>query len=275
MKLCIFSDIHYIDEIPNWEVKRKLVEYADRLTEKMIDKINNEIKPDVSVCLGDMIQASSNLEKDKRNIEYIYNKLKRINNPFYTLLGNHELKLVKSNREILDLIGYDSATYSVDIEGYHLLFIGTDINEEDKKNRTQYISDEDLEWIEKDLELNKDKKVIIFSHFGIPEDKKLMDNFWAYTEDGENLMLRNRDKLKELIKNKNVLAVFIGHLHWTKKIKEDGIDYYMLGSLTENINNDGKPDGVYFEVDVDDNNIRVQEKHLELDKKIRGRDYEK
>ena len=49
----------------------------------------------------------------------------------------------------------------------------------------------------------------------------------------------------------------------------------MLGSLTENINNDGKPDGVYFEVDVDDDNIRVQEKHLELDKKIRGRDYEK
>ena len=34
LKLCVFADIHYIDEIPNWPVKRKLVEYADRLTEK-------------------------------------------------------------------------------------------------------------------------------------------------------------------------------------------------------------------------------------------------
>lgn len=37
-----------------------------------------------------------------------------------------------------------------------------------------------------------------------------------------------------------------------------------VGSLVENINQDGIPDGVYFEVNIDDNCLNVQEKHLKL-----------
>ena len=77
-------------------------------------------------------------------------------------------------------------------------------------------------------------------------------------------MLRNRNKLKEILKDKNILGVFCGHFHWTKQLEENGITYYMLGSLTENINNDGIPDGVYFEVELLDDNMLVHEKHLKL-----------
>ena len=41
----------------------------------------------------------------------------------------------------------------------------------------------------------------------------------------------------------------------------------MLGSLTENINNDGIPDGVYFEAEISKDNIVVNEKHLKIDSK--------
>ena len=47
-------------------------------------------------------------------------------------------------------------------------------------------------------------------------------------------------------------------------IKENNIDYYVLGSITENINNDGIPDGVYFEVNIKDNKMIVIEKHIRL-----------
>lgn len=265
IKLCIFSDIHYIDKIPNWSTKRKLVEYADTLTEKLIDKINNEIKPDIVIHLGDMIQASNDINIDKKNILHVWNLFQKIKKPYYTLLGNHELKSVQSNKEILDLINYKSATFSIDKSDYHFVFIGTDINNEDKLYKTHYISESDLEWLKKDLEVNKDKKIIIFSHFGIAEDANIKENFWCYSEDGENLMLRNRSKLKELMQNKNILAVFCGHQHWTKKMKENGINYYMIGSLTENINEDGIPDGVYFEVEIEKENIIVYEKHLNID----------
>ena len=40
----------------------------------------------------------------------------------------------------------------------------------------------------------------------------------------------------------NVKGIFSGHHHWTKKIIDDGLIYYVLGSMTENINNDGIPD---------------------------------
>lgn len=71
LKLCIFSDIHYTNEEVNWKVKRKLVEYADSLTDKMIYEINNKINPDIVVHLGDMIQASKDIEIDKNKFSHM------------------------------------------------------------------------------------------------------------------------------------------------------------------------------------------------------------
>ena len=34
--------------------------------------------------------------------------------------------------------------------------------------------------------------------------------------------------------------------------------------MTENLNNDGIPDGVYFEVDLEDRKIDVKGKHLRI-----------
>ena len=170
-------------------------------------------------------------------LKHIWKKLQGFNVPFYTLIGNHELKAVESNREIMDILGYENATYGIDMNGYHLLFVGTDTNPEDEKRRTQYISDTDLKWIEQDLNSNKDKKVIVFSHFGVAEDD-MKGNFY-FEENIDGGMLMNRDKLKAILqKHNNILSVFCGHQHWTKTIRENGIPYYMLGALTENMNMD-------------------------------------
>ena len=78
-------------------------------------------------------------------------------------------------------------------------------------------------------------------------------------------MLGNRKELKDILKNnKNILAVFSGHQHWTKTIIEDDIIYYVLGSMTENINDDGIPDGVYFIVEFDGLKLKVIEEHIRL-----------
>lgn len=103
---------------------------------------------------------------------------------------------------------------------------------------------------------------IIFNHFGIAEDD-MIGNWW-FESCPDNALLANRKELKKIIKtNKNVIGVFSGHQHWTKRIKEDGIDYYIVGSITENINNDGIPDGVYLEVNIEKNKMNVIEKHIE------------
>ena len=92
-----------------------------------------------------------------------------------------------------------------------------------------------------------------------------MKGNWWFAKSPDHALLGNRKEVKEILKkDKNLIAVFSGHQHWTKKKVEDGINYYVVGSLTENINDDGVPDGVYFEVSLEGNQIEVKENHLKL-----------
>ena len=261
----IIADLHYMDEIPNWPDKRKLVEYAEPILDKIIELTNNNEKIKFIINLGDLIQSKNNKENDQKNLKYVVSKLKAIKIPVYHILGNHELKSVKSNKEVLSILEYSNTSYSFNIEDYHFLIIGTDINKKDVKFKAQYVSKEDMLWIEKDLEKNKNKKIIIFCHFGIIEDKDIMNNYWAYTDNGENLMLRNRVNLLNVLSKYNIIGMFCGHQHWTKELHYKNINCYMLGSLTENINNDGIPDGVYFDVRLEDNKMIVEEKHINIE----------
>ena len=52
------------------------------------------------------------------------------------------------------------------------------------------------------------------------------------------------------------------HQHRTKHLKENGIDYHVVGSLTENINGDGVCDGVYFVVDLKEESLSIKEEHV-------------
>ncbi len=208
-----------------------------------------------------MIQASNDRKQNLKNISYVWNKCQLFEVPFFTLLGNHELKTETNNKEVLKLIGYENATFSIDLNDTHLIFLGTDVNNKDEKFKTQYISKKDLNWLKKDLTQNRNKRILIFSHFGIAEDVNIADNFWSI-DNGKNLMLINRKEIKSLVKNKDIIAVFVGHQHWTKKITEDGIDYYMIGSIVENIKQNGFPDGVFIEAEINENKIHIKERHL-------------
>lgn len=76
-----------------------------------------------------------------------------------------------------------------------------------------------------------------------------MKGNWWFENCPQYAVLGNRKEIKDILnKDKNLIAVFSGHQHWTKKLIENGVNYYVLGSLTENINDNGVPDGVYYEV---------------------------
>ncbi len=266
-KLVIFSDLHYRDEKPTYN-NRKLTEYAIPILNKLANRINNEIRPDICFNLGDLIEDTENHEKDIINLKYIWEKLKIIQVPFYSLAGNHDLRMMNSRKEVEDIMGYEHSTFSFDYNGYHFILLGNDIKTDISIARgglfkAQYISEEDLEWLDNDLK-NNNLPTLIFTHFGVAEDD-LKTNWW-FNDDSECGLLGNRRELKEIIKkyNENILAVFSGHQHWTKKLEEDNITYYVLGSLVENINNDNIPDGVYFIVNLHDKKIEVKENHIRM-----------
>jgi len=267
-KLLIFADLHY-EPAENDEfytgVKRKLTQYSKSIMETLIKKIN-QIKPDVAINLGDLIQNLHNHDIDICNFKYICNVMKKIEVPYYVVTGNHDL-LSMSRKEVDEILGYKNSTFSVNINGYHLVILGLDATVETPSTngkivKPRKISEKDLEWLKDDIKTNK-LPSIVFLHYGIAEDD-LKGNWW-FEHNIEGGLLQNRNELKTILKtDKNLLAVFSGHQHWTKTIIEDNIPYYILGSLTEDSNFTGVPDAVWFEVDLKDKEITITEHQLDF-----------
>lgn len=268
-KIIIFSDIHYLDKRPeklDFNLSRKLTQYSLPIIDKLTEKIN-EIKPDISICLGDLIEDTFNHDRDIVNFTYIWNKLKKIKCPFYSVIGNHDLRTMNSRKELEYIMKYENATFSFDLNGYHIVILTTDIREDLCKNdggiyKAQCMSKKEIKWLKEDLKNNK-LPCIICTHFGLAEDLQ-EENYW-FANEPESGLMNNRKEVKEIIKNdKNIIAIFTGHQHWTKQINEDGKNYYVVGSLTDNVDMLGKPDGVYFEVDLEDKKIKLTEHHIKI-----------
>lgn len=268
-KLIIFSDIHYLDERPNildFNLSRKLTQYSVELMDKLITKINKD-KPNLSICLGDLIEDTFNHDNDIINYTYIWNKLKDIQVPFYSVIGNHDLRTMNSRKELEEIMEYKNATFSFDLNGYHFIILTTDIREDSGENdggiyKSQCMSEKELNWLKEDLS-NNTLPCIIFTHFGLAEDKQKGNYF--FEENPEYGLMNNRHKLKDIINfDNNVIAIFSGHQHWTKQIQETGKNYYLVGSLIDNVDMLGVPDGVYLEVGLEDRSVKVLEKHIKL-----------
>jgi len=270
VKIVMFSDLHYAPEKPinnGSRIERKLMEYSEPILDKLTYQINNVIKPDLVLNLGDLVEDFNDHDKDIVNLNYIWQKFKKIDVPFYSCIGNHDLRSMTSRNEVERIMEYDHSTFSFDISGMHVIILGTYVNNdlgtaEGGIFKTQFISNEDMEWLKEDLRNNK-LPTIICLHFGVAEDD--MKGNWWFESCPETALLGNRKELKQIIKeHSNVLAIFSGHQHWTKHVVEEGISYYVLGSMTENINNDGIPDGVYFVIEFDDEKLEVIEQHIRL-----------
>lgn len=110
-------------------------------------------------------------------------------------------------------------------------------------------------WLKKDL-ANNTKPVLVFTHYGLAEDSEIEDGC---------MFMANRQAVKDILKNDpHITAVFSGHQHYTKTHREDGIPYYVLGSITARGEQKGVPTGVYFELLLENGDLTVNEKHIAI-----------
>lgn len=262
MKAIVFADLHYYGgDISSavFNTRQKLVAYSLPFLDKICERAEN-MGADVCVNLGDSIQDSGDRETDRRALDFIFGKFRNMPCPCYSILGNHDLKMMNSREEAEKIMGYECSTYSVDVDGYHLVFLTTSVRSElgilrGGCYKTQIMSDEEIEWLRRDLEKNT-LPAIIFTHFPLAEDESI---------DDECMFMKNREAVKEIIRSdKNILAVFSGHQHVTKLIEEEGVKYYLLGSLIALDEGTGAPDAVYFELELRDGEMTVKECRFEV-----------
>lgn len=255
MKIFVFADLHYFIGDPTkfkFSKTQKLVQYALPIMDKIDEHLKNDGNYAFSVNLGDLIQDVEDKELDLKALTDIKERLDAFCCPCYTIFGNHDLKMMDSVSELEELFSTKSA-YSFDQEGYHFVFISPEIRcelgiERGGCYKAQYISQKNVEWLRKDLEANT-LPCVIFTHYALAEDETLTD---------ELNFVKNRDEIKSIIRNdKNVLGVFSGHTHVNNRIVEDGIEYYIIASLTGCPLENGIPDGSYFVIELENGKMNV------------------
>ncbi len=255
MKVFVFSDLHYFIGEPEkfkFSKTQKLVQYALPIMDKIELLLKDDKSIDFAVNLGDLIQDAENKNMDIRALSYIKTRLDKFRCPCYTIFGNHDLKMLDTIEEAEELLE-TKAVYSFDMNGYHFVFISPEIRcelgvERGGCYKAQYIAEKHIEWLKKDLAKNI-LPTLIFTHYALAEDNTLQD---------ELNFVKNRDAIKEIIKkDKNIKGVFSGHTHLNNHITEDGVEYYVLGSLTGCPEENGIPNGFYFIIDIEKGKLNV------------------
>lgn len=262
MKLLLFSDLHHYTADPQlaaFDTTTKLTQYAKPFLDDLVNLANEEYHPDAVVNLGDSIQDANDHDRDVITLRQVANMVDAFHAPYYMVLGNHDIKMFDSFEEHKELFGFDSFNYSVDVDGYHLVFMTNGISPErsgtgSSVERARFAMPETMAWLRADLEANN-KPCIIFNHFPLMGCEGLATRH----------VMENADEMFEVIDNyKNVVAVVSGHTHMAYRRERNGVDYHVLGSPIASLARTGKPDAVYYLLDTAEGKVSVTEHKIDL-----------
>jgi len=222
ISIALISDIHLgelVEHRPGGE--------AAGILSALVNKLNNEIHPDIVVELGDRINNASVIADTANEME-VNSLLGALNMPRYMVLGNHDIHYIgkAKNLEIFSL----KAPYRVDFfNGFKLMFIDTVdpvIGE-----CGGHVSSEQLAWLRLELE-NDDLPKVIFGHHALAAQHQGGNPLFKALPGQQ--YVQNRKEVLEIIKQgKNVLTYINGHVHWFYFLAGQGIPFISAPSILE------------------------------------------
>ena len=144
-----------------------------------------------------------------------------LNYPLYVTLGNHDVGVnsevnrkayIKKYYELKNPTSFtNKMSYYSFSPNEQFTIICLDGTTEKELTSNGQIDDEQLNWLKKELEKNKEKFVIIALHFPLIEPFKSKSHHFIEPD---------RTKLLDLINSyKNVIGVFTGHYHAARLVK--------------------------------------------------------
>lgn len=231
MKIFLITDIHHGENsnYPNLGGLEYVNVFGEQF-EKLIPTLKGEMNEcDLVINLGDFIHDEST-EKD---IETYKEALSLLSSNTLTkhVLGNHDERNL-SRETCTSLIGEEKSYYSFDFGGYHHVILDGNAIE---PRGPLYVSEEQLQWLENDLESTQLKSIIYCHH---PLDNQDMSENYYFKERPERASINNKHFVRKVLKkSEKVLAVFSGHTHFYAKQEIDGITYFTIPSFMENDGN--------------------------------------
>lgn len=208
IKFLVFSDLHY-DEVAD----------GDKRIEDILSKARKK-ELDFIVSLGDLCNPVNENQK-------VLEKFHSLGIPFYSVIGNHETDDCKLS-EIVDFFSMSKPYYSVVCNGYKLIFLNTCYMRNDEQEEVYYknnykksssvypiVPAEEIRWLQD--ELRDGMKSVIFSHHSLVND---------FAKRGVN----NREDIRKLFAENQVLLCLNGHDHGDHYSLVDGISYLTVNS---------------------------------------------
>ena len=225
IKFVHVSDTHISDRE---DTSYKMLSQSKNLLADFIKRVNKIPSVDFVIFTGDMVDRPQlNSYKD------FFTILTALKYPSLMALGNHDAKFAGGENEeyltetqVLNIISncnpnqkFDKAYWALTPKANFRMIVLNLRTEEKSSNGV--ISQGQLEFLESELEANKDKVVLIFAHHPVVEP------FQSETHKITN----SEEIITVLQKYKNPIAYFSGHYHTTKITKIDNLIFVSTPSL--------------------------------------------
>jgi 3',5'-cyclic AMP phosphodiesterase CpdA len=250
----IVTDLHFGPEA-RWHGKlRKLTHHAGDLTRDFVRAMNEHVRPDLVVNLGDDIEDESRA-KDLERYGECQAILRTAHAPLLNVAGNHDV--IHMNRDDLTRFWQRPGPlyYALDQGGWHVVVLHTIEKTAGKEIRLPH---EQRAWLEKDLAAATSKTIVFMHHSASEQDVE--DSRWFAGRPEAALVVERRELRRILAASGKVKAVFNGHLHRNHLDVIDGIPYVTVQSLIENLDEDapGRPAAAHAVVRLSDERIVVR-----------------
>jgi len=224
IKIGICTDIH-MDTVH--DASERLEAFISDMQQK---------KPDFIIQNGDFCSP----HEQNKAFRDIWNKFK---GPKYDVIGNHDTDEGFTRQQVVDFWKMPARYHSFDANGYHVVILDANEAEFDKNRNpnikyVSYIGDEQLHWLEADLDKTK-HPVIVFLHQGLDNDTGGVGN--------ASMVRAVFDRCNVKAKALKVQIVFSGHHHQDYYNVINGIHYIEINSMSYKWMGKGFENDVYGE----------------------------
>ncbi len=251
--LGVVTDLHFGPEA-RWHGKlRKLTHHAPELARAFVRTMNDEVRPDLVVNLGDDIEDESR-EADLRRYGECQAILRGAKAPLVNVAGNHDT--IHLNREDLNRAWGRSGPlyYAFDAGGWHFVVLHT-LERQDVEIRVDGLQ---IEWLRADLAGGTSPTAVLMHHSASEQDVE--DSRW-WPGRPHMALVKERVQIRHAFEqSKRVRVVLNGHLHWNHLDVIAGIPYVTVQSLIENLDDDapGRAAAAHAIVRLEDRRVTVR-----------------
>jgi 3',5'-cyclic-AMP phosphodiesterase len=221
LKITTMGDLHYVQD-RNYSdgslISEKFTEARDHFFNEYLKNFFS-IASDYYVSIGDLTNFGTMQE-----LKEVYEKINSYNKPFFHTIGNHDLYFM--SREHVSTLINQKVNHSIDFDQVKLIFWET-AREMDYEVYGGIVTDEQLTWLQKELEEAGDKTVILFGHHPI-YDTTFRSNY-------KNLSIDPEIDVYSVLKNKKGgKGIYVcGHNHYDSIVEKDNWTFVQIAAVLD------------------------------------------